>query len=180
MNKKLLLDYLSESVRPHMTEQEVHTLTRAFVEVAQLTEDKCSELVDKDFPFLRDCTLLRDRVEPVLFNRLVTHTEVSQDTFNDMMAQLGGLIHNIAHERLVTGFTVEDMESYMTLKVYQILAKKQYDPDRNKAISYFATAFTNLINDLNRCKNRAEVYCDSDALYTAMEIDTAEGQPYLA
>jgi hypothetical protein len=180
MNKKLLLEYLSECVRPDMTEKEVHTLTRAFVEVALLTEDRCTELVDAEYQFLREKKLLRDRVEPVIFNRLVTHTEVSQDTFNNMMAQLGGLIHNIARERLVTGFTVEDMESYMTLKVYQILARKLYDPERHKAISYFATAFTNLINDLNRCKNRAEVYCDSDALYTAMEIDTAEGQPYLA
>ena len=195
--KRVLLDYLESQVKTKlediegttykvvdMTEDELDTLTRTYIEVEMLTEEEARDLIWREFPFLVERPLLRDRVEKVFVNRLTkklpTDKEVPVHVFNEKYEQLHYLINSIARERLVYGFTKEDMESFMLLKLHQILRRGLYDPKKNpgKETTFYAVAFNNLINDINRCKNRAISKCDADGLYDATSLETTEGQPF--
>ena len=195
--KRVLLDYLESQVKTKlediegsiykvvdMSEEELDTLTRTYLEVEMLTDAEARDLIWKEFPFLVERPLLRDRVEKVFVNRLTkklpTDKDISAIEFNEKYNQLHYLINSIARERLVYGFTKEDMESFMLLKLHQIMRRGLYDPQKNpgKETSFYAVAFNNLINDINRCKNRAIDKCDSDGLYDALSLDTTEGQPF--
>jgi hypothetical protein len=177
--KDLLLEYLCENVGSTIDLEQLLRIQ------AVLTEEDATKIVLSEFPFLIEKPLLRNRVEDVIFNRLTKtlpdDLEVSFSEFDELYNKVAGVIHNISHERLITGFTREDLESFMLLKLHQMMRRGQYNPAKNpgKLTSFYAVAFNNLITDLNRCKNRALNKCDSDALYDCLNIDTTKGQPFI-
>lgn len=180
--KQILLEYLESQFKPDMTADELHKLARSVVEAEYLSDEDCKTIIEKEFPFLVDKQALHDKVEKVIVNRLTTSLptdiEVSDMEYSNLMCQIEDLITSTAKHRLVHGFTSEDLESFLVMKVYQVMKRGQYDPTK-PAKPYFARVFRNLINDINRCKDRALKSCDDDALYDALSIDTAPGQPFL-
>jgi hypothetical protein len=176
--KDRLLEYLCSQVDSPIDVGQMMVISEV------ITEEEAKEIIERDFPFLIEMPLLRNRVEDVLFNRLTQlrddDLEVTQSDFDARYRQLEGLIRSIAMQRLVTGFTSDDLESFMLLKLHQTMRRNLYDPEKAKKMrSFYSVTFNNLINDLNRCKNRAIDKCDSDGMYDRLNIDTTPGMPFI-
>lgn len=177
--KQLLLDFFDE-LRPGADDEETKKLAKVIVAIRFSTEEQCRELVIKDFPFLLKRQPVHERVEHIFVERLNAKRDddidVPYEQFQALSDRLDHLISSIARERLVQGFTAEDMESFMMLKLHQVLRRGQYDPTRDPK-KFFPFVFNNLINDINRCKNRALKHCDADALHDCVSLDPSHDRP---
>ena len=100
----------------------------------------------------------REYVEYIIINRLIkqkpTDVLVPDEDYFKLCDMLNTTIKRLSRERKIMGFTQEDLESFMYLKIYQVLQRGQYN-FKNSPYRYFLFIFRNLFNDINRIKNRA-------------------------
>lgn len=180
--KQKLLEYIESLYKEDMTAKERISLEKTAFQVHSLSEEQCKQLVEDKFPFLVEKELMRDRVERVITTGLnKTKPDDKEVTYLDYMTvvtQVEGIIHNMSHERIVMGFTPEDLESFMEMKIHQVLRRGQYDFNRS-AKSYFQFVFRNLINDINKCKDSAVKSCDLDAMVDCVDLNNVKGQDWL-
>lgn len=104
----------------------------------------------------------RDYVEIMTLNRLSKLDRyVSDKEFNDVVDNIGGLIHKFAMSDVnkVNGFDPDDIEGFFLLKTYQILS---FDRKYRKEFSYFAKSFQNLVRNLNRDMETAKKHLQYD------------------
>jgi len=120
----------------------------------------------------------REKVEAVMIKNLCrkkkTDREVSDQEYLELMVRIENIIDYFAKERKVQGFTPEDMESFMGLKVHQILRRNLYDQNRGY-YKFFNKVFYHLINDINKCKNNHLKECDEDAIDNNLTFDDRKG-----
>ena len=109
----------------------------------------------------------REKVEYIVIKRLCSKTKdkkvVSDEEFNHLKGQLDPVMHQLANERRIEGFSQEDLYSFLLLKLHQLLRRNQYD-GRPKFHRYFYRVFTHFLNDVERLKNRYSKIYDRDAL----------------
>ena len=165
-----------------MTLQEIDLLNQGKMIVDLMSDEACKQIIEDNFPHLIEKENLHDRVEQGIIKRLTKvmpkDSAVSQRDYDAIISQVEGVIINISRERIVMGFTPEDLESFMKMKVYQVLSRKQYDYKR-PAKTYFQFIFKNLVNDINRGKDSALKECDVDALSDCLDLNKIKGQDFL-
>jgi hypothetical protein len=100
----------------------------------------------------------REYVETMIVNRLNKQKpddrEVGYLEYCSVMGAIEGYINSTAKNVIIPGFTAEDLESFMGMKVHQILRRGQYDHDR-KPHALFSRAFKNLLADIVRMRKKA-------------------------
>jgi len=100
----------------------------------------------------------RERVDNFMFGRLNNCREdevaVPDWLYEGIMYQISPLVDSIAQQRLVQGFTSEDLRSFMGMKVHQVLRRRQFDL-RKAPGPFFKAVFNNMFNDLNKMKDNA-------------------------
>lgn len=115
----------------------------------------------------------REYVDIVITSQLIRPKPndkiVPNDEFHALIAHLEPTIYKVANDRFIPGFTSEDLESFMHMKVHQVLRRGKYDPAR-PARPFFQVTFNFLLNDINRMRNKAIADCmRQDALDDALE-----------
>lgn len=104
-----------------------------------------------------------------LLRKNKTDKKVEDQDYEELMKKVKNSIKYFSTKRTVLGFTPQDMESFMGMKVHQILRRGLYDAEKGHW-RFFNKVFNNLINDVNRCKddylagNRGIKKCDEDGL----------------
>jgi len=127
---------------------------------------------------------VRDHVNNGIIRRLLNDnkdvTPVSTVMFQQLIRDIEPTIKHYARKSSVRAyqeagfdptmhlpFTQDDFEGFFILKVHQVLARGNYDPNRS-AKAYFGRVFTNLTRDIIRGhRNAIKMGLDSDLLDSA-------------
>ena len=105
----------------------------------------------------------REYVEQIMVHRLIkpceNEVEVDDVLFQELSKELQKIINSMAKYRNIMGFTCEDLESFMYLKLHQLLRQQKCNfatPYSHKQVyPFFRASFNNLLNDINRMTQRA-------------------------
>lgn len=102
---------------------------------------------------------LREYLERFIVARLSRRwpdeTYVSDREFREMASRLDVVMFRILEETALDSFSEDDLESFMLMKLHQMMRRSKFDPDRGKHHQLAYVAFRNLMRDILLMERRA-------------------------